>query len=130
MNAKEAKTTFDTMMRYMKNIGKHMKSLSAQQSLLDAELQDLDHELRLSTLNDSELIDVSLERRRVLIELNVIKDELYVLTKVKDFSEDNFVFRDKLGSCVQAMDHTMKFQEDRVYTPRVRSGLKCAGIHM
>lgn len=130
MNAREAKYTMEMMTYYMNNIGSHMESMSAKRSMLDKEIVDLQHELRLSPMSASDLVRHAIEERRVLRELAALKDEMRILWKFHAFAEDNKFSKENIVDCVSAMNDVVRAQDTRVYTPRIRSGLKCAGRHM
>lgn len=116
------------MKNFFENIDDLKKTLEEQIKEREYARNDLLHELELANLNAVEMSKVAKELKEILKERRVFKDELAKVMTLKGFTDK---YNNKLivGDIINVLKNlkTLKSNnENRTYTPRRMTNLKCA----
>lgn len=124
----------DEMLVTIENFAKLVESFDAEKlatqddvSTVDCELQDLLHEIELTSFNASEGYQLARKIKEVLMRRRQIKD----CFKIIQLLDDNFIKNNKgigvtLFKALKNIRNLKESQSKRVYHPRVRTDIKLA----
>lgn len=93
---------------------------------VDNETQDLLHEAELTVFNASEGYELAKKIQEVRRRRRELKDKQEILRFLKDFYDNNKHLKITLFKLAQNMENTRQAQENRQYTPRIRTDIKLA----
>lgn len=92
-------------------------------SRLDSEFNDLTHAFELLKLNAADMARTSSDMKRNRIERRKHKEEVERLKSFMSWTEENKLLVNNLKGVATHIDRITKQQNERMYTPRVRTDL-------